>query len=222
MAILNGPGIITNGLVLALDASDKNSYPGSGTTWTDISGNNNTSTLTNGPTFSSANGGVIVFDGTNDYVDTGKTASQLGMYDQSYTAECVCYPTDFSNDRTMFGTDQAAFRQGLHLVFRSGAIYMGHYSSDYSAGSGTLNAWNHIVYRFNASTGAASIFKNGVLQGTGTISSFIGTTNILLGSWAGTYYFFGNIATQKIYNRALSASEILQNYNATKSRFGLT
>ena len=71
MALGHGPTVVTNGLVLALDAADRNSYPGSGTAWTDISGRGNTGTLTNGPTYSSANGGSIVFDGTNDYVDCG-------------------------------------------------------------------------------------------------------------------------------------------------------
>ena len=70
MAFGNGPRIVTNGLVLSLDAADRNSYPGSGTTWRDMSGNGNNGTLTNGPTFSSANGGSIVFDGTNDYATT--------------------------------------------------------------------------------------------------------------------------------------------------------
>lgn len=166
----------------------------------------------------------MTFDGTDDYIPTGKTAAQLGMYDQSYTAECLCYPTSFLNDRTMFGTDGTGLRQGLHLVFRSGTIYMGHYSSDYSAGTGTLNEWNHIVFRFNKTgspSGTASIFKNGVLQGSGTIDSFIGTTNIQLGRWGSASYFSGNIAVQKIYNRALSDSEILSNYNHYKTRFNL-
>ena len=68
MAFIHSPKIITDGLVLALDAGNTKSYPGSGTVWTDLSGNNNTGTLTNGPTFNAANGGSIVFDGTNDYV----------------------------------------------------------------------------------------------------------------------------------------------------------
>jgi hypothetical protein len=213
--------IVTNGLVLALDASDKNSYPGSGTTWTDLSGNNNNGTLTNGPTFSSANGGSIVFDGTNDYVDTGKTATQLGIYDANYTFDAWVYPTDFTGDRTMFGTDGQATRQGLHLVFRNGTIYQGHYAADFGAGTGNLNAWNNICYTYTQSSGAALIYKNGILQGTGTIASFIGTTNILIGRWGGAQYFIGNGGIYKIYNRVLSASEILQNYNAQKSRFGL-
>ena len=74
MGFGNGPRIVSNGLVLALDAADKNSYPGSGITWRDVSGNNNNGTLTNGPTFDSSNGGSIVFDGTNDFV-TGSIGS---------------------------------------------------------------------------------------------------------------------------------------------------
>ena len=69
MGFFDGPTIVNNGLILALDAADNNSYSGSGTTWSDLSGNNNTGTLTNGPTFGSTNGGTIVFDGTNDYAE---------------------------------------------------------------------------------------------------------------------------------------------------------
>jgi len=68
MAASLGPKITTNGLVLAIDAADKNSYPGSGTVWTDLSGNRNTGTLNNGPTYNSLVGGNILLDGTDDYV----------------------------------------------------------------------------------------------------------------------------------------------------------
>jgi hypothetical protein len=68
MGIFRGPNIVRSGLALALDAADKNSYRGTGTTWKDLSGNAYNGTLTNGPTFSNINGGTIVFDGTNDYV----------------------------------------------------------------------------------------------------------------------------------------------------------
>jgi hypothetical protein len=215
------PPIVTNGLVLHLDVANSRSYTSGSTIWNDLSGNNNNGTLTNGPTFSSANGGNIVFDGTNDYIDTGKTATQLGVYDANYTFDAWVYPTDFTNDRTMFGTDTSATREGLHLVFRNGTIYQGHYSADYGVGTGTLNAWNNICYTYTQSSGAASIYKNGILQGTGTIASFIGTTNILIGRWIGAQYFIGNGGIYKIYNRVLSAQEVKQNYNSQKSRFNL-
>ena len=70
--------IVKDGLVLDLDAAKKDSYPGTGTAWNDISGNRNNGTLTNGPTFNSSNGGSIVFDGTNDYINT-VTATSLGI-----------------------------------------------------------------------------------------------------------------------------------------------
>jgi hypothetical protein len=217
-----GQNIVTNGLQLSYDFANKNSYPGTGTTIYDLSGNSNNGTLLNNPQFSpNANGGVISWDGTDDYIDTGKTATQLGFYGANYTMEAWVYPTSLTSDRTMFGTNQSALRQGLHLVFRSGQIYQGHYASDFTAGTVTTNNWYQIVYTYNASTGACEIFKNNVSQGTGTISSFIGTTNILIASWGGSYYFEGPGGIYRIYNRVLSSTEILQNYNAQKTRFGL-
>ena len=167
---------------------------------------------------SSAN---VIYDGTNDYIDLNRTATQLGIYDASYTAECFCYPTVLSSDRTMFGTDQTAFRQGLHLTFRGNVIYMGHYSSDYSAGTVTINNWYHIVFRYNAATSMASIFKNGVLQGSGTIASFIGTTTLFTGREFGTGNFAGYIPIAKIYNRPLTDLEVAQNFQANRYRFGI-
>jgi hypothetical protein len=215
-------GIVTNGLVLNLDAAKTDSYPGTGTTWRDISGNNNNGTLTNGPTFSGiGKQASIVFDGVDDYVNTGKTATQLGFYDANYTMEAWVYPTSITGDRTMFGTDQQILRQGLHLVFRDGNIRQGHYASDFQAGTVTVNNWYQIVYTFNASNGACQIFKNSVSQGTGTISSFIGTTNVLIARWAGVRYFQGNGSIYRIYNRVLSSTEITQNFNALRGRYGI-
>jgi len=221
VALSHSPSLILPGLVLCLDAANSKSYPGSGTTWTDLSGRGNTGTLVNGVGYNGSNLGSLTFDGSNDYVDTGKTATQLGIYDADYTFDAWVYPTNLDSDKTMFGTDQTVGRQGLHLVFRGGVIYQGHYSADFSAGSATINAWNNISYTYVKSSSSASIYKNGVLQGSGTIASFIGTTNILLGRWATQYYFIGNGSNYKIYNRALSAAEITQNYNALKNRFGL-
>jgi hypothetical protein len=200
---------------------------GSRNTWVDLSGNNTNGTFINNPTYISASNGIIRFDGTSSYIDTGKTAAQLGVYDADYTFDAWVYPTDFNpagnNDRTMFGTIQESVRMGLHLVFRSGNIYQGHYGQDLAAGTGTLNAWNNICYTYRRSSGLASIYKNGIFQGSGIIGSFIGTTNILIGrSLSGSGGpFVGNGSIYKIYNRTLTASEVLQNYNASKSRFNL-
>ena len=221
MTINYNPSVVTSGLVLCYDAGNPRSYPGSGASWYDASNNGSAGSILNGPTYSSNNLGYLSFDGVNEYVDTGRTATQLGVYDADYTFEAWVYPTDLTSDRTMFGTDQTNVRQGMHLVFRSGAIYQGHYGSDFSAGTATLNGWNNISYTYVKSSSAASIYKNGVLQGTGTISSFIGTTNILIARWASTYYFAGPGSVYKIYNRTLTAAEITQNFNALRGRYGL-
>jgi hypothetical protein len=215
-------GIVTNGLVLNLDAAKTDSYPGTGTTWRDLSGFGNNGTLTNGPTFSGiGKQASIVWDGTDDYVNTGKTATQLGFYDANYTMEAWVYPTSITGDRTMFGTDQQNLRQGLHLVFRNGNIHQGHYDYDFAAGTVTVNNWYQIVYTFNASNGACQIFKNSVSQGTGTILSFIGTTNVLIARWGGVRYFQGNGSIYRIYNRVLSSTEVTQNFNALRGRYGI-
>lgn len=221
MSFHHSPKIVTDGLVMCLDAANKKSYSGSGNTWRDLSGNNNHGILTNSPTFSSLNGGIIIFNGTNNFVDTQKTAAQLGFYDATYTMEAWVYPTALDSDRTMFGTDTVGGRQGLHLVFRSAQIYQGHFGSDFGAGTVSINNWYQIVYTYNITNNACQIFKNGILQGTGSIGSFIGTGNILIGRWANFYYFSGNGSIYRIYNRLLSASQILQNYNALKGRFSL-
>jgi len=96
----NGPKIVTSGLVLALDAGNTKSYPGSGTVWTDLSGNGNTGTLTNGPTFNSSNGGSIVFDGVDDFVNipynTYWNTNVFGTA-TNFTLECWHKPNVFRN-----------------------------------------------------------------------------------------------------------------------------
>ena len=221
MSASGGPDLITNGLVLCLDAADKQSYSGSGSAWRDLSGNNNNSVLT-GTIFSPSNGGTFIFNGTSDFANTQKTSAQLGFYDASYTMEAWVYPTALDGDRTMFGTDTIGGRQGLHLVFRNAQIYQGHFGSDFGAGTVSINNWYQIVYTYNVTNNACQIFKNGILQGTGSIGSFIGTGNIFIGRWSNFYYFRGNGSIYRIYNRVLSASQILQNYKALKGRFLLT
>jgi hypothetical protein len=221
MVVLNSnyPPIVTNGLVLNVDSSSVASYPRKGTSWRDIGSSGSNSVLYNGISYTNENYGIFTLDGVDDYIDTGKTASALGIYDSDYTFDAWVYPTDLTSDRTLFGTDQSGLRMGLHLVFRGGSIYHGHYGADYNAGSADLNQWNHITYTYKKSTRKATIYKNGILMGTSNIDSFIGTGNILIGRWAGTYYFKGNVCNYKIYNRELTQQEVLQNYYAGSKRF---
>ena len=218
--------IVTNGLRFNLDAGNTASYPGTGTTWTDLSGNGNHGTLAGAtlPVYSSDNGGSFVFNGSTSNVNLNKNASAIGIYDNSYTADAWVYPTDLSGDRGMFGDEVSANRQGLHLIFRNGSIHQGHYGSDANAGSVTTNSWWHIVFTFDKATGATKMYKNGVYQGnSGTIQSYIGTSNIHLGQAYGNSGFFqGKGAVYKMYDRVLSSAEVTTNYNALKNRFSST
>ena len=214
--------IVTNGLLFNLDAGNSASYAGSGTRWTDLSGNGNHGTLSGAtlPTYSPDNGGSFVFNGLSSNVNLNKNASAIGIYNNSYTADAWVYPTDLGGDRGMFGDEQAASRQGLHLIFRGGSIHQGHFGSDANAGSVTANSWYHIVFTYNKVTEEARMYKNGAYQGNGGIASYIGTTNIHLGqAFNNTGFFQGKGAVYKMYNRVLSDAEVATNYNALKDRF---
>jgi hypothetical protein len=226
MSYTNGPKIVSDGLVLCLDAGNNKSYPSSGTTWNDLSGNNNTGTLTNGPTFNSANGGSIVFDGTNDYV------SEYSILDSfwnagSWTANAwVKFITvNKGVDNAIFAHGAIALNGGLHLGERNSAAYFGFYGND-TGGTVPLsaNTWYNIVWVFNYSTKLKQIYVNGVFDTSGGTVGYGGTgTNTEIGRypWLTSYLMSGNIAVTSLYNRVLSASEVLQNYNANKGRFGL-
>ena len=217
--------IVTNGLVLFLDANNTNSYPGSGTTWADLSGNGYTGTLTNGPTFSSANGGSIVFDGTNDYVSgttSGLVSSVISMDVWFNVNSSKTYSALMGSNATE--KYEMLIKSGLH-------IEVGLQSSNYMQYNNilSLNTWTNIVVTAVSGT-QWKMYKNGVYLGSPTSS--VGTwqvsgtsiSNFDLGrirNDVATFAYSGNISTVKIYNRELTASEVLQNYNATKTRFGL-
>jgi hypothetical protein len=216
--------IVTSGLRFNLDAGNIASYPGpgSGSTWYDLSGNGYDGTLVNGATYSSDNGGSILFNGTNSNINLNKKAADIGIYDNSYTADAWVYPTDIGGFRGMFGDEGASTRQGLHLCFSGGGILQGHYGSDGQAGSVTINNWYHIVFTYDKATRATKIYKNGVYQGnSGNIDSYIGITNIHLGqAFNNSGYFKGKGAVFKMYDRVLTSAEIATNFNALKTRFG--
>lgn len=222
MGIARGPKIVTSGLVLALDAADKLSYRGSGTTWRDLSGNNNTGTLTNGPTFSTGNMGSISFDGTDDYV-TSPSSNSFAFGTGDFTLEIWIYPQSFSGYVHMISLpSQSTF--ALKAEISSGVIYFYSPAFDtYGFTSGwtlSLNTWNCVVFKRESSTAYA--FLNALSKGSksGFTNNF--TSQILnIHNGFGTEFTQCRISRVSIYNRALTATEILQNYNATKGRYGL-
>ena len=230
MAIINGRGkvgirrpsaalsIVTDGLKLYLDAGQPTSYPGSGTVWTDISGNGNNGTLTNGPTYSSTNGGSIVFDGVNDFVDIPSNI----VLNQPKTLSVWYYTTISSQVGHLLSRSVANYEM---YQFSDGKIYT-YWGSTYQSSivaTITLNQWNNFTYVLSGNT--EFVYKNGILLGSSNLvgtPSYTNTGNLNVGRRnAGTQYINGRISNTLIYNRALSATEVLQNYNALKSRFGL-
>jgi hypothetical protein len=225
MAFGNGPRIITDGLVLALDASDRNSYVSGSTTWNDMSGNANTGTLTNGPTFSTGSGGNIVFDGVDDYVSVPDN-SLLRL-----VGECtICFwvkPTLLKNyGNLIWKANYPSNGYGL-ISLANGEVQLqiSPANSNPSSGVGTLvnGEWCNLSITLNSSN-SVIFYKNGNLKATATSAYSIisGTTSLRIAADTdNSRYFNGTISQVQIYNRALSATEILQNYNATKSRFNL-
>jgi len=226
--------IVTDGLVLCLNAADKNSYPGSGTTWSDTSGNGNSGTLTNGPTFNSGNGGAIVFDGTNDYSTT-----VAGQAFYQYTNQItVCWwmkrngtiTNGAGGGQATFGSDNMSTNVWLMHGIDDNTVrfYVNDSGTWRNTPSTTLidNTWYHLAGTINTTN--ISMYMNGVLITTssGISTGITNNSNSIIGwgfdpRFSSGRFFNGSVANCQVYNRTLSASEILQNYNAQKSRFGL-
>ena len=213
MGLSHSPRIVTDGLVFCVDAGDKMSYPGAGTTWTDLSKNRNNGTLTNGPTFNSANGGSIVFDGSNDYtllssdINLGTQAS-INVWLQCSNDAVIAGGTNYSDGGYLLASSSSTFYMSAN----------GSYGNFNYNISNTTNTWKNLSVSRNASS--ASLYVNGVFYSSISISSTNGIRFRAIGAYDnGTYPMNGQIALMQVYNRALSAEEIKQNYNATRGRF---
>lgn len=229
MSVYYNPRVVTHGLVLALDAGNTKSYPGSGTAWTDLSGNSNNGTLINGPTYSSDNGGSIVFDGTNDYVDVSGTESLNAPMSIDFTLSVWMYPTKTDNWQGVLNKNRSTSTHIGLFLSSSNQFIFGSGPSDGSANLAgstfSANNWYHVVLVQTTNT-SREIYINGSLDVTKT-SSFgtnsSGSETFRLGQATGVNeYFGGRISNVSIYNnKALTAAEVKQNYNVTKGRYGL-
>ena len=224
------PSILTDNLTLNLDAGNSNSYPGSGTTWTDLSGNGNNGTLVNGPTFSSDDGGSIVFDGTNDYISetSGLSDSFLqGNWTISFWINFEHISTSGANsqDNPILHHGTPANRRGLHFVNRNSKILFGLYADDIiSTQNITANKWYNFAFTLNNTSRVRQIYINGLIDASGTANGSYGGSgsNVRIGGPVLGFggYFKGNISIVTAYNRVLTASEIKQNFDAFKERYG--
>jgi hypothetical protein len=229
MATEGGPNIVTDELVLALDAANPKSYPGSGTTWKDLTRFTDGS-LVNGPTYSSDKGGNLVFDGANDYCQV--TSDGFGRFNsQTYTVEAWVNPDSNNADSCIFSYDYTSHVEPYYstqLRFTTlGRIFLGwnngsSYQSLITDFSFTYpqGEWQHVVGVY--ASGRQEIIHNGILIKSGTATDTITFYNQEV--WVGRMnyssgYFDGKIASVKHYTEALSLEQIQQNYNATKHRF---
>jgi len=227
MSTHGGPNIIEDGLVLALDAANPKSYPGSGTTWSDLSGSGNNGTLVNGVGYNSSNLGSLSFDGSNDKVtlpSNNINGLSSGTTDFSiltwvkYNAT-VNYTAFFEKQNGAGNTIR------LDLGWIANTIYLTTSNLDGTAvnqgsfnyGANNPNLWYHIALTCGGSSKKG--YVNSINTLSQTFTSYYPDNTYNLGIGGNIRVLNGNIASTQIYNRALTAQEIQQNYNATKSRF---
>jgi hypothetical protein len=217
--------IVQQGLVLNLDAGNIYSYAGAGTVWYDVSGTGNNGTLTNGPTYTSDNSGGILFDGSDDYVNVTYNASTISFPSNNATI-CVWFKVSTTGDGIgVLVTQRSSSGSGFQTYMYSTRLYAdgggtAGVSSNTVISNGTIS-FGCIVY--DRTNSLLKLYINGIFDNqvsyTGNIQD---TYPIRLGNGAfGDGPFPGTIYMAQIYNRTLSAAEVLQNYNATKGRFGL-
>ena len=217
MGLAHSPNIIADGLLMYVDAANRRSYPGTGNTWYDLSGNNNHMTLVNGVGFSTANGGVLITDGTNDYIE-------LVNFDQRFTNHTIISAARYSG----------AIRNRI-ITSRSNNWLLGHWygyvQQYYPVGqirlyeiNGNTN-WYISTAVENYSGDLWSLYTNGNPDIINSSAGSQGPHGLSFGaqgeSGVGGENSTAEISFFMFYNRLLSAEEILQNYNALRKRFGL-
>jgi hypothetical protein len=217
-----GKGIVTDGLVLYVDAGNDNSYPGNGTAWTDLTGSNN-GTLTNGPTYDSGNGGSIDFDGTNDYAELSGTQNlNFPISTDSATFSIFLKFNSVGAWAGLFTKNRSSTWIGLWLASNNKVAFGTRGYNFYSTTTFTTGNWYNIVGVQLANT-SRKIYINGTLEATETTnfgSTAATTENWMIGqATSKNEYINGNVACASIYEKALTAAEVLQNYNALKNRF---
>lgn len=217
--------IATNGLVCAIDASDRTSYPGSGATIYDVSGNAKNGTLTGGTTYSSDYGGVLNFNGVNSTVSfgIGNTFFPLNSFTTDIWFQSKGTVPTTGTQPGLFG-----FTYGIRLAVNSTNLTF-YVNSTLSTNDSTNYRDNQNWYNVVCQSTPTNmyIYVNGILKNS-TTHTWTGVTNWPTNTWNigrdnnnSNLFFTGSVASHKLYNRALSQQEITQNYNAQKSRFGL-
>jgi hypothetical protein len=234
MGIVYNTSVVRTGMQLWLDAANTKSYPGSGTTWTDLSGNSNTCTLVSGASYLSANNGSIFFDGADDRI-AGPNSANL-MVTTNFTLDVWVKRTATQ------GTEQVLMAKngevspwvGYELMF--GSDNNVHLWTSGGAGNGwnsfiypiTDQNWNNITVTFSGtagSTGTALLYVNGTQQATMSNKITPGSPSLRIFEMgcirASGRFLSGSISSARVYNITLTANQVLQNFNALRGRYGV-
>jgi hypothetical protein len=216
--------IVSSGLQLYLDAGKASSYPGSGTAWTDLSGNGRNGTLTNGPAYSATNGGSIVFDGSNDFVQCSgsltATAATFVIWIRRNGPQDDFDGIMYSRSATATGISFFGTTNKISYTWNNAV-------NTYTWDSGLLIpdlTWCMVAVSVTSTTAKAYLCQSGgITSATNTVSHTSATLDdIKIGQDdLGGRYFNGNIAIAQLYNIALSAEQISQNFQADRARFGI-
>lgn len=212
MSSYTGPEITNDGLILCLDAGNAKSYPGTGSTWTDLSGNGNTGTLVNEPTFSTSNGGIISFNGIDEYATVS-----LNLTNTTYSVMAIAKRT--SNGRVI-SSNSTNWLMGWWQTQTDKYYAEGWVSS--SSGGATDTNWICYVATGNYSGDSWALYKNGSLIVGPNANGANGPNGIRIGS-DGLYneYSACQVSCVLAYNRVLTAAEVQQNFNAFRGRYGI-
>jgi hypothetical protein len=251
MAFHRGPNIITDGLVMYLDAANPKSYPGSGTTWGDLSGNGNNATLVNGPTFDSENSGSILFDRVNDFASLSEIdipapwtteivfKTNVSTLTNNWRQTLIGNSTDLQPGLIRLFVDNSSGLKRTRIILgvinstggaRTITVYPTPYGSSYVDYQLQDDFWKDKIFSWTISTiprGTANQGYSNYLNGefisrpSVTIGDDINLKFDQIGKRIDTERFGGNIYSIRIYDRALTEEEVVQNWNVTKSRFGL-
>ena len=222
MALYHSPLVVTDGLIMYLDAANPKSYPGAGAIWTDLLQNGVNGTLTNGPTFTSANGGAITFDGVDDYaiITPPTTYSE-------YTLQFFCkWISSVGVSERLFGCDAFGtytifnpYDVGFHYNPLGGSPPSVTLASGVNIGFGT---WCQVAVTVSTLSSNVVIYVNGIARNSwSTIPAANLSANIFIGKQNTLYGANCQFANFQLYNRAVTAAEITQNFNALRTRFGI-
>lgn len=220
MSIVEGPNSIISNLIVSIDAKNTKSYPGSGTTWANLSSTSNNFTINNLSTVIYTNSSYFRFNNDGTTSQAAALSSFANNLSAAHTIEVFVYPTTsyfmFANTDNPDFTTYFSYGEGNRAYDKSG--------SNFISLNATLNTWNHIVVTFNGTSTARS-YKNGGLQDQKTnfnMSSIATGRSLYIGArpWSAWPEDF-NVAIWRFYNRELTNTEIKQNFEALRARFGL-